>query len=289
MALHGLAELIHRAFPGRGAPAVIRDADALVVVHPARENMEPCQAWLAAQRRGRGWAWQPSQTRITQTLTGEAGVAGFDVRGLHMRQDPTQSTRGDKTSSKPRRRAMAPHQRQSVESVRRHRMEGQARVMAGLNPLIRGGSHDVSTVCRQQTFAPMDDAWRQQWRAWIRVRHPNQHRQWGQPRYWRREDGRRHCTPRGSGRRCAFHVERPSRRPVKVQARRSPDEGDAVYWRPRRGHDPGVATRVATVRKRPAGQCRHGGGDIKADDVLDVDHRIPRAVGGREAYTNWHW
>ena len=39
IALHGLEELIHRAFPGRGAPAVIRYADDLVVVHPsAGEN-----------------------------------------------------------------------------------------------------------------------------------------------------------------------------------------------------------------------------------------------------------
>jgi RNA-directed DNA polymerase len=31
IARHGLEELIHRAFPGRGAPAVIRDADDRVI------------------------------------------------------------------------------------------------------------------------------------------------------------------------------------------------------------------------------------------------------------------
>ena len=201
MARHGLDEMIHRAFPGRGAPAGMRDADELVVVPPARERIEPCQALIAAQRRGMGLAWKPRKPRITQTLQGADGGAGFDVLGCHMRPDPTKSKRGYKTIIKPSRRARAQHQRQIVESVRRHRMEGQARVMAVLHPMLRGWSHSCSTVCRQETVAPMDEAWRQQLRAWIRVRHPNTHRTWGQQRYWRREDGRRHFTPRGSGRR----------------------------------------------------------------------------------------
>jgi RNA-directed DNA polymerase len=242
---------------------------------------------MAAQRREMGLAWKPRKTRITPPLKGADGVAGFNGLGCPLRPDPTQSKRGDNTSIQPSRRARAQHQRPIAERGRRHRLEGQARVRAVLNPMIRGWSHDCSTVCSQETFAPMDDAWRQPWRAWSRVRHPHKHRKWGQQRYGRREDGRRHGTPRGRGRRCASHVERPIRRPVKVQARRSPSDGAAGYWRTRRGHDPGVSTRVATWLKRQAGQCRHGGGAIKADDVLDVDHLIPRAVGGREAYANW--
>jgi RNA-directed DNA polymerase len=287
IARHGLEELIQRAFPGRGAPAVIRSADDRVVVHPARESIEPCQALMAAHLRGMGWAWQPRKTRITQTLQGEDGGAGFDFLGFHIRQYPIKSTRGYNTSIKPSRRAMAQHQRQIVESVRRHRMEGQARLLAVLQPMIRGWSHCCSTVGSKETFAQMAEALRHQLRAWIRVRHPHQHRKWGPQRYWRREDGRLHFPPRGSGRRLACHVERPIRRHVKVQARRRPYDGDEVYWRTRRGHSPGVATRVATLLKRQAGQCRHCGGSIKADDVLEVDPIIPRAFGGRDASTNW--
>jgi RNA-directed DNA polymerase len=287
IALHGLEEMIHRAFPGRGAPAVIRYADDLVVLHPTRERIEQCQALLAEQLRGMGLEWKPSKTRITHTLKGEEGMAGFDFLGFHIRQYPTKSKRGYKTIIKPSRRAMAQHQRQIIESVRRHRTEGQARLIAVLNPMIRGWSNYFSTVCSKETFAQMDEALRQQLRAWIRVRHPNKHRRWGQQRYWRREDGRLRFTPPGSGRRLAFHVERPIRRHVKVQARRSPYDGDEVYWSTRRGHYPGVSTRVAALLKRQAGKCRHCGGYLKPDDVLEVDHIIPRAVGGRDVYTNW--
>ena len=43
----------------------------------------------------------------------------------------------------------------------------------------------------------------------------------------------------------------------------------------------------STLLKRQAGKCRHCGGYFKAGDVLEVDHIIPRAAGGRDAYTNW--
>ena len=89
---------------------MIRYADDLVVLHPTRERIEPCQALMAEQLRGMGLAWKPRQTRIRQTLKGEDGGAGFDFLGFHMRQYPTTSKRGDKTISKPSRRAMAQHQ-----------------------------------------------------------------------------------------------------------------------------------------------------------------------------------
>jgi len=289
MALHGLEEIIHRAFPGRGAPDVLRYADDLVVLHPTREKSEPCQALLAEQLGGMGWAWKPSKTRLTHTLKGEEGMAGVDFLSVPIRQSPTKPKRGAKTIRTPSRRAMAQPQRQIIESVRRHRTGGQARLIAGLNPMIRGWSHYCSTIWSKKTFAHMDEALRQQLRAWIRVRHPNSHRQWGQQRYWRRADGRLRFTPPGSGRRLAFHVERPIRRHVKVRARRSPYDGDEVYWRTRRGYDPGVSARVATLLKRQAATGRHGGGDIKPHDVLEVDPLIPRVVGGSDAYTNWQW
>ena len=89
--------------------------------------------------------------------------------------------------------------------------------------------------------------------------------------------------------RLAFHPERPMRRHVTVHARRSPDDGDEVDGSTRQGHEPGVAPRVSTWLQRHAGQGCHGGDAVKIGDVPEVDHIIPRAVGGREAYTNGPW
>lgn len=96
-----------------------------------------------------------------------------------------------------------------------------------------------------------------------------------------------HVTPRGGGARLAFHTERPIRHHVTVQARRSPYDGDEVYWSTRPGQYPGVSTRVSTLLKRPAGKGRYCGYYFTIGDVLEVDHSIPRAAGGQDAYTNW--
>jgi RNA-directed DNA polymerase len=287
VALHGLEEASAPAFPGRGTPAVIRYADALVALHPNREVIERCQAVLAEHVRGRGWDWQPSKTRITHTWHVEGGEAGVAFLGFNMRQYPTKSKRGYKTLINPSREAMARHQRQMGAGVRRHRMDAQERLMAALNPVLRGWSHDCSTVCSHETFAPMDEQRRQQLRSWIRVRHPTKRLKWGDQQYWRCEDGQRNFMPRARGTRLGCHSETPSQRHVKVPGRRSPYDGDEVYWGRRRAHHPGVSTRVARLLKRQEGRCTACGYAFKAGDVRAVDHLIPRTQGGRDDSTNW--
>jgi RNA-directed DNA polymerase len=287
VALHGLEERIQRAIPGRNAPAVIRYADDLVVIHPDRAVIEQSQALIAEQLRGMGLELKPSQTRITHTLHVEAGVAGFDFLGFNIRQYPTKAKRGYKTIITPSRQAVAQHKRQIAEVVRRHRMDRQGRLIEALNPVIRGWSNYFSTVCSRETFEEVDEELRHQLRSWSRFRHPNKPRTWAYQQYWRQAGERIHFTPRGGGARRAFHTERPIRRHVKVQARRSPYDGDEVYWSTRQGQYPGVSTRVSTLLKRQAGKCRYCGYYFKIGDVLEVDHIIPRAAGGRDAYTNW--
>ena len=234
-----------------------------------------------------GLAWKPSKTRITHTLQVEEGEAGFDFLGFTIRQYPTQSKRGDKTIIKPSREAMARHQRPIGAVVRRHRMDTQARLIEALNPVIRGWSHYFSTVCSHETFEQMDAQLRQQLRSWIRLRHPNKTLKWGDQKYWRCAEGQRHVKPRARGKRLSFHTETPIQRHVKVQGRRSPDDGDEVSWGRRRAHHPGVSRRVARLLKRQDGRCAYCGDSFKAGDVLDVDHLIPRTQEGRDDSTNW--
>ena len=259
VARHGLEDRIPWALPGRTAPAVMRDADDRVVIHPDRAVLEHSPALIAEPWRGMGWELQPSTTRTPHTWHAEAGGAGLDLLGFTIRHYPTQAKRGYQTIIPPSRRAVAQHTRQIAAVSRRQRMDRQERLIEALNPVIRGGSHDCSTVCRRETCAEGDEALRHQRRLWSRFRHPNKSRQGASQKYGRQTGGRRHVTPPGGGTRLACHAERPIRRHVKVQARRSPYDGDAVYGSTRRGHDPGVSTRVSTWLKRQAGQCRHGG------------------------------
>ena len=244
---------------------------------------------MAAPWRGMGWELQPSQTRMPPTWPVEAGGAGFDGRGFTLRHDPTTATRGAQPSSTPSREAVAQPQRQSAAVVRRHRPDRQARLLEALNPVMRGWRHDVSTVCSRNTCEAGDAERRHHRRSWRRCRQPNPPRTWAGPPSGRQAGGRVHVRPRGGGMRLAFHPERPIRRHVTVHARRSPYDGDEVDGSTRQGHEPGVAPRVSTWLQRHAGQGCHGGDAVKIGDVLEVDHIIPRAVGGREAYTNGPW
>ena len=105
-------------------------------------------------------------------------------------------------------------------------MEGQARLIAVLNPMIRGWSSYFSTVCSKRDVRAEGRGVAPTAAGVDQVAPSNKHRKWGQQRYWRREGGGLHFTPRGGGRRLACHSERPIRRHVKGQARRSPYDGD---------------------------------------------------------------
>ena len=181
----------------------------------------------------------------------------------------------------------ARHQRQRGAVVRRHRLDAQARLIAALNPVIRGWRPDFSTVCRHETFEPRDEQRRQHLRSWIRLRPPTKSLTGGDQQYWRCEDGQRNCMPRARGKRWGFHSETPIPRHVNVQGRRSPYAGDEVSWGRRRAPHPGVSTRVARLLKRPDGRGTACGYAFKAGAVLAVDHRIPRTPGGREDATHW--
>ena len=258
-----------------------------VVLHPDRTVIEQCQELIAAQLHGMGLELKPSKTRITHTLTIREGEAGFDFLGFRIRQYPVKSARGYKTIIKPNRQAKAQHQRQLVEVVRRHRMESQGRFIEAVNPVIRGWSNYFSTVCSKETFEDLDWELRQQLRAWIRFRHPRKSLKWSYQKYWRRQAQRLDFAPPGGRQRLRFHAETPIKRHIKVQGRRSPHDGDEIYWSQRQGHYPGVSQRVATLLKRQHGNCPACGYHFKVGDVLEVDHLIPRAQGGKDEYANW--
>jgi RNA-directed DNA polymerase len=74
---------------------------------------------------------------------------------------------------------------------------------------------------------------------------------------------------------------------VKVQGDRSPYDGDWVYWASRLGRHPELPRRVAKLLKWQKGRCALCGLYFGLDDLPEVDHILPLALGGREKYLNW--
>ncbi len=305
IALHGLEAHLRAAFPtssqGKhvGKPVVVRYADDFVVLHAELAVIERVQelanAWLADM----GLELKPSKTRITHTLHPLDGQRGFDFLGFWVRQHRVGKTHsgrlpqgpqpsvllGFKTIISPSHAAQRRHSRALSEVLRHHKMAPQGALIARLNPVIRGWSRYYSSVSSKDTLGRMDNLTYLKLCRWARFRHPHKSRRWVARKYWHPERGPWTFAAKG-GARLLKHASTPIRRHTKVRGEKSPFDGDWVYWTSRVGKHPELSRRVARLLQRQQGQCAHCGLLFRQEDVLEVDHLIPRALGGRDVETN---
>lgn len=83
------------------------------------------------------------------------------------------------------------------------------------------------------------------------------------------------------------HASTPIVRHVKVKGESSPYDGNLVYWSTRMGNNPEMPKRVTTLLKKQKGKCSHCGLNFREEDVIEVDHKIPKSKGGKDSYDNW--
>jgi RNA-directed DNA polymerase len=53
------------------------------------------------------------------------------------------------------------------------------------------------------------------------------------------------------------------------------------------GNNPEMPSRVSKLLKKQKGKCTHCGLFFRENDVIEVDHRIPKSKGGKDSYDNW--
>jgi RNA-directed DNA polymerase len=73
---------------------------------------------------------------------------------------------------------------------------------------------------------------------------------------------------------------------VKVKGDKSPYDGDLVYWSSRMGKNPDMPSRMSKLLKWQKGKCPHCEFIFRNEDVMEVDHIVPRAIGGKDEYKN---
>jgi len=97
--------------------------------------------------------------------------------------------------------------------------------------------------------------------------------------------------PPGEGRTLPLHAHTPIRRHGKVQATRSPYDGEWVSWRIRLGRHPPLRPRVARRLRKQPGRGRAWGLSYTEHETLAVEHIMPKAPGGSERDDHvplWH-
>ncbi len=73
---------------------------------------------------------------------------------------------------------------------------------------------------------------------------------------------------------------------MKVRGSDSPYNGQLVYWSTRMGRSPEMPSRKASLLKRQKGVCLWCGLRFREGDIIEEDHLLARALGGKDRYDN---
>jgi RNA-directed DNA polymerase len=305
IALHGMEiELKKFALTWEGrkernvkALSIIRYADDFVILHKDIERIMQCKEIIENWLKELGLELKPSKTYISHTLNKYEGNIGFDFLGFNIRQYEVGKTKtgkcngiplGFKTIIKPSTNKLKSHIKKVGDVIRRHKSSPQAALIKKLNPIIRGWANYYSSVCSKETYSKCDFVIYQQLKRWAERRHPMKSKSWVANKYWhthglktwvfsaRDEDGMRLLS----------HSETEIKRHTKVKGEKSPFDGDWIYWTTRIGKHPEVSTRMATLLKKQKGKCNHCGLNFNSEDLLEIDHIIPKSKGGKDMYNN---
>jgi len=293
VALHGLEEdlvaSLPRQYKGQGwRPSVIRFADDLVILHRDLETLKQLQEhterWLAQA----GLRLNPSKTRIAHTLTPYQGLVGFDFLGFEVRQHEVGQHRsgrnrfggrlGFKTLIKPSRAAQKRHLEHTGDLIRRYRGQSQETLIRHLKAVITGWSRYHGHAVSSDVFSEMDYRLYHQLYRWAKRRHSDKSHRWRKRRYWQKIDGR---SEFGKHQVLPKHVDTAITRHVKVSGRRSPYDGDWVYWGKRLRRYAGMSTFKAKLLQLQQGQCAGCGLYLMAGDRLEVHHRDGHRANNR--------
>jgi RNA-directed DNA polymerase len=275
------------------------------VLHEDKTVIERCRELISEWLKGIGLELKPEKTRLTHTLNpelSEDGKTGFDFLSFHIQQYPVgkyQSAKnaagrilGFKTLITPSKKASKVHQEQVGRLIRKHRSSPQARLIRDLNPVIRGWASyyknsDAQTVGE---LSKQDYLTYLKLRRWAKRRCGNIND--GHSKYWTTIGGDNwvFATRQGEANplRLLSHKEfgSSSTEYVRVKGDKSPFDGDLIYWSTRLGEHPEMPSRKAKLLKQQKGKCLVCELIFQEWDVMEIDHKIPRVLGGKDEWKN---
>jgi RNA-directed DNA polymerase len=273
----------------RSSLTFVRYADDCVCLHPDREVIERAKVILQEWLKEAGLEISEKKTRVTHTSS------GFDFLGFNIRQYKKGKYRSGKTSQgcpsgfktliKPSKDKVKKHYEKIAEVISSHNSAPQRAIVLRLNPIIRGWANYYSTGVSKETFLKLDHMVWQRIKRWGKRRHPNKSSWWANDKYFKTVSGRSWVFSDGT---CSLvtHSETPIVRHTKVRGNKSPYDGDMPYWAGRLGKHPDLPMRVIKLLKAQKGKCNLCGLTFREGDTWEVDHIVPRSLGGMDVYSN---
>jgi RNA-directed DNA polymerase len=301
IALHGMEEHISKVAgkpSSRAAqPHLVRYADDLVILHKDINVIYKCQEALTQWLSPMGLELKPSKTRICHSLNEFNGEkAGFDFLGFNIRQYPTGKAKSMKCKGKmlgftllikPSKEKIKLHLMKLKRVIKGHKSAPQVKLIKELNPIIKGWCNYYSTVVSKEIFSYCESKLWQKLRAWAKRRHTKKNVQFRNNKYWKSINGRKCFSTREKNGYTLFnHASTPIKRFVKVQNSRSPYDGDWAYWSSRLGKNPQISQKVAKLLKKQKGKCAYCNNLFSTEDLMEIDHIIPKSKGGKNTLHN---
>ena len=319
IALHGMIKDTENHFPRTKRkedgslhreykPNIIRYADDFVVLHEDYDVILQCKTLIAQWLEKVGLELKPEKTSIRHTLKsiehdGKTIDPGFDFLGFNIRSYPVgkhhsgktggnskwgieSKAIGFKTLIKPSKKKILAHHEAIKEVVKANKKAPQEVLIARLNPIIRGWCNYYRTVTSRETFSSEDSILWNTLRAWTVNRKKKE-----TPLY----DALKKYFSYGKQGKWTFqtreyvlyhHTETEIKRHTLVKPESSPYDGNWTYWSKRRGTYTGTPARVAKLLKKQKGICPQCKQHFTPEDLIEVDHIIPKSKGGKDTYNN---
>ncbi len=285
----------------RKSVSVIRYADDFLILHEDINVLNRCTKVITHWLNDMGLELKPCKTRIAHTLNNyQQEKPGFDFLGFNIRQHKTgkytcgkseKGLLGFKTIITPSKKAQKEHYKSLAEVIDQHKGKSQTSLIKTLNPIIRGWCNYYATVKSQKVFERIYHLTFWKLLKWGIKRHRNKGRKWIVNKYFHKIGGRNWVfatkTEGSNLMRLLSHPDTKIIRYVKVKGDASPYDGNLIYWSSRRGKHPQMSKRTASILKKQKGKCKWCGLNFKNEDVIELDHIIPKSKGGKDEYKNW--
>ena len=299
VALHGMENrmtqlansLKGNKFKNQSSLTFVRYADDFVCLHPDKEVIDKAKVILQEWLKEVGLEVSDRKTRVTHTSSG-FDFLGFNIRqykvGKHKSGKSRNGNRlGFKTLIMPSKDKAKKHYEKIADVISSHLSAPQKALVLKLNPIIRGWANYYSTGVSKATFTKLDHLIWQRITRWCKRRHHNKSAKWVNSKYFRIINGRSWVFSDGIFS-LTTHAEVPIVRHTRVRGNKSPYDGDLPYWAARQGKHPLLPVSVSKLLKSQNGKCNHCGLTFRDGDVWEIDHIIPRSLGGDNGYANLH-
>ncbi|MDJ0747522.1 MAG: group II intron reverse transcriptase/maturase [Xenococcaceae cyanobacterium MO_167.B27] len=285
----------------RKSVSLIRYADDFVIIHESEEAIYQCQEAIKLWLNELGLELKPSKTKIAHTLKPhKKEKPGFEFLGFYIHQfkaGKCASAKGTngiilgfKTQISPSKKSQKKHYKKIAEVIDKYKGVSQIALIKRLNPIIRGWCNYFNPYQCKKVFTKLYSLIHWKLWKWGRKRHRNKGNTWLRHKYWHiiGKDRWVFSTREQSN---PLQLIKHSSIPtnigyVKVKGNASPYNGDLIYWSKRMGTHPQMPKRTASLLKKQKGKCPYCGLTFRENDVIETDHIIPTAAGGKDEYKN---